>query len=489
MRTLPTSRRSVVIAVLIILVAGAATAQDPLAAPVTPTLPLPGSAEFLTPLTPEPIPIDQALEGRFRLVGKPARKVILFICDGMPASALTFARALVPERRLELDRFPVVGRVIGKPVAGEVNDSAAAASALATGFPGRNGQMSLDDQGGPRRTLFEEARQRGFRVGLVSDTRLTHATPAAFGAHVPDRADEAEIARQLLQSGFDVMLSGGLQTFQPAEEGGKQPRGRRLLEEAAAAGYAVARTRDELVAAASRNAARVLGLFAPSFLPYRHDPAALTVPGLPEMTAAALTLLDRGPNGFLLMVEAGLIDPVLHVSDAAELLAQMQEMDKALRVVADFVRGRTDALVVVVSDHGCGGMEIVGAFQPDRFLELATSTIGLAARLDPADPKLGDRLRQTFPGLTFTEADLAHLREGEAKTFSHRLGNLLGRQLGLPFLATKGEAAFVPGHPEGHTGEDLFLHALGCHQGLFGGVCRQADVPRRLAAAMGLRFP
>ncbi|NLI78417.1 MAG: hypothetical protein GX442_18510 [Candidatus Riflebacteria bacterium] len=486
MKTLAESRRMLLIAVLI-LVAGVAAAQDPLVAPVTPTLPPPGSADFLTPLTPEPIPIDQALEGRVRIVGKPARKVILFICDGMAASALTFARALVPERRLELDRFPVVGRVIGKPVAGEVNDSAAAGSALSTGFPGRNGQVALDDQGEPRRTLFEEVRQRGFRVGLVSDTRLSHATPAAFGAHVPDRADEAEIARQLLQSGFDVMLSGGLQVFLPAEEGGRQPRGRRLLDEAAAAGYTVARTRDDLVAAASRNAARVLGLFAPSFLPYRHDPASRDGPGLPELTAAALTLLDRGPNGFLLMVEAGLIDPVLHQSDPAELLAQMQEMDKALRVVADFTRGRTDALVVVVSDHGTGGLQITGAFAPDRFLALATSTIGLAARLDPADPKLGDRLSQAVPGLTFTEADLAFLRDGEAKTFPHRLGDLVGRRLGLAFLPVKGE--YGHGDADGHTGEDLFLHALGCHQGLFGGVTRQTDIPRRLAAAMGLRFP
>ncbi len=480
------SRRSVLIAVLL-LVAGVAAAQDPLVAPVTPALPPPGAPEFLTPATPEPISIDQALEGRVRVVGKPARKVILFIGDGMAAPALTFARALLPGQRLELDRFPVVGRVIGKPIDSEVNDSAAAASALSTGFPGINKQVALDEQGAPRRTLFEEARQRGLRVGLVSDTRLTHATPAAFGAHVADREDEGAIARQLLQSGFDVLLSGGLNSFLPAEEGGKQPRGRRLLDEAAAAGYAVARTRDDLVGAATRNAPRVLGLFAPSFLPYSHEPAAAAAPTLSEMTAAALALLDRGPNGFLLMVEAGKIDSVLHHYDAAELLSQMREMDRALRVAADFTRSRTDALVVVVSDHGTGGLQITEAFQPRRFLELATSTLGLAPRLDPADPKFGERLHQLFPGLTFSAADLAFVREGEAKTFPHRLGNLVFRRLGLAFLPFRGE--YPPGTADGHTGEDLFLHALGCHQGLFGGVTRQTDIPRRLAAAMGLRFP
>ncbi|RCK77923.1 MAG: Alkaline phosphatase [Candidatus Ozemobacter sibiricus] len=460
-------------------------AQEPA---VTVPLPAtPGPGDLITPVNPEPIPIDEALRGRLRPLGKPARKVILVILDGLAASGLTFARALSPRESIELDRFPVVGRVINKPPRGEVNDSAGAASALATGYPGPITRVAVDELGRPRRTILEEAKARGFKVGLVSDTRLTHATPAAFGSHVTDRENEPEIARHLMQSGFDLMLSGGLQYFLPAEEGGQQPQGRHLLAEAARAGYTVVKTRADLAQAVSRNAERVLGLFAPSFLPYTYEPSFRQGPTLAEMTAAALATLDRHPQGFLLMVEAGKFDPCLHQYDAAELAAQVRESELALRAIADFVRTRSDALVVVVPDHGTSGLAIVESFDPEKFRRLATSTRLLADRLAATSPDLAAQLAATFPGLTFTAADLAFLRGATAKDFPHRLGWMVNRKLGLEFLPYLRE--FPKGNAYDHTGEDQFLHALGAHQGLFGGVMRQWEIPRRLAAAMGFVFP
>lgn len=460
-------------------------AQEP--AVTVPIPATPGPADLITPVNPAPIPIDEALRGRLRPMGKPARKVILVILDGLAASGLTFARALSPRESIELDRFPIVGRVIGKPPQGEVNDSAGAASALATGYPGPIKRLAVDELGRPRRTLFEEARQRGFKVGLISDTRLTHATPAAFGAHVTDRDEEAEAARQLVQSGFDLMLSGGIKYFLPAEEGGMQPIGRNLLTEAAAAGYTVVKTRTELAQAVSRNAGRVLGLFSHSFLPFTYDPAFRQTPTLAELTAAALALLDRHPQGFLLMVEAGKIDPCLHLYDAAELVAQMHETNLALRAIADFVRTRPDALVVVVPDHGTNGLAIVESFDPERFQRLAASTMALAERLPATAPDLLPQLAATVPGVAFTEADLAFLQAASGKDYPRRLGYVVNRKLGVEFLPFQRE--FPKGEAYDHTGEDLFLHALGAHQGLFGGVTRQWEIPRRLAAAMGFVFP
>ncbi|MBP7635602.1 alkaline phosphatase [Candidatus Ozemobacteraceae bacterium] len=435
-------------------------------------------ADLITPVNPEPITIDEAIRRRVGIIGKPARKVILFVCDGMSSPMITLGRAALYGRdgMLALDKLPVVGRMIGHPKGGQVNDSAAAASQFSTGRETINGRIAVDDQYKPVETIFEAARKQGFRLGVVSDTRLTHATPAAFSAHQNDRDEEEAIAAQQVRSEYEVLLSGGRKKF------GKE------LDEAVKRGYQVVNDRRELLLAVAARSGKLLGLFADSYLPYSFERKGDETPTLSEMAAAAVSLLDRGDKGFLLMVEAGKIDATMHAHDAAEGVAQMRAMDEALRKMVEFVKTNPDALLVVVSDHATGGLQVIETFDPARFNALATSTIALAAELKGKGSAIPGLLKAAFPGVEFSKAELDHLVAAhESKTFELQLGSFVFAKFGLTFHTPEMEDAMQDTH--GHTGEDLFIHAMGAHQNLFSGVLRSWEIPRRIGIAIGIKFP
>lgn len=254
-----------------------------------------------------------------------------------------------------------------------VVDSACSATQLATGVPAAPEVVGLDAHGNDVLTILEAAQRSGRATGLVTDTRLTHATPAAFATHVPHRAHENEIAAQLVASGVDVMLSGGLRHFAPASvQGGdaglqyteglfaassRRDDERDLLAEARAAGYAVALDRAQL---AEVEDGRVLGLFANSAmrdaLTEHAEGAHSNEPTLSEMTTSAIRLLETNSEGFVLVVEAGQIDWAGHNNDPGWLLHEMVRLDEALTVVLDWAEGRDDTVVVLTADHETGGL-------------------------------------------------------------------------------------------------------------------------------------
>src|SRR5690606_3456026 len=155
-----------------------------------------------------------------------ARNVILIIGDGMGPQQLgllfAYARhapgSTVPNRTAAIEQMAIdgtVGLVRTEPYGAVVVDSAAAATQLATGKWAGSEMIGVDFEGNPARTVVEVARDLGKATGLVSDTRLTHATPAAFAAHQADRGMENEIAVDMISSRVDVLLSGGLRYFVP----------------------------------------------------------------------------------------------------------------------------------------------------------------------------------------------------------------------------------------------------------------------------------
>lgn len=468
--------RSMFIAFFLLCLAGSCFGQDPIR-DVTPSETRP--VDMITPMHPDPITIDEAIGRRVGIIGRPARKVILFICDGMSSSMVTLGRAAISGRdgMLTLDKLPVVGRMIGCPKIGHVNDSAAAASQFATGRETINGRISVDDDFKPMKTLFEEARSQGFRIGVVSDTRLTHATPAAFSAHQKNRGEEEEIAAQQVRSDFEVLLSGGRKKFSAAE-----------LGEAARRGYRIVNDRGELLSAVASRSAKLLGLFADSYCPYYFERAGDTTPTLSDMAAAAVSLLDRGDKGFLLMVEAGQIDATLHAHDAAEGVAQMRAMDEALRKMVEFVKTNPDALLVVFSDHPTGGLQITETFDIEKFNSLATSTIALSPALQGKGKEIPALLKAALPGIEFSPEELDRLIAGsDSDQFQMLLGSTVFAKLGLEFHSLEFESQKSTTH--GHTGEDLFIHAMGAHQNLLGGVMRTWEIPRRVGIALGIKFP
>lgn len=330
------------------------------------------------------------------------RNVILVIGDGMGPAQIGLLEAWAeyaesstfdgPTAFERLADAGVVGLSRTEPAGALVVDSACSATQLATGVPAPSEALGVDVDGRAVETVLERAQATGRAVGLVSDTRITHATPSAFATHLPHRSDENAIAEQLLDARVDVMLSGGQRYFAPASvaddgpvrdawlaqlDGAYAPTSRRdderdLVAEARDAGYGVAFDRASLHAAVDAGGP-VLGLFAASgmsdaiaFDTTLGDPARRE-PDLAEMALAAIDVLERDADGFFLMVEAGQIDWAGHANDAGWMLHEMVRAERAVDVLLAYAMSRDDTLLVVTADHETGGFgfSYSGASMPD----------------------------------------------------------------------------------------------------------------------------
>ena len=339
-----------------------------------------------------PRPVHQTPGGTTGPVpGPPARNVILVVGDGAGDALLHLARLTGqgPDGRLAVDALPASARVLTHSADSLVTDSAAAATAMATGHKTVNGAVGVDPQGRPLATVLERAQAAGKATGLVTTSFLADATPAAFAAHVPDRDDTTTIAAQILAAGVDVLLGGGEEDFLPVEEKGCHPLpgrrsdGRNLLAEARQRGYTVICRPAELEGLRVRPGMRVLGLFADKELypllygsqgvPVRTGVPAQpaldglapgwvepAVPTLAAMTRRALDVLARDPDGFFLLVEEEGTDGFGHAGLIEGAIAAAQGLDAAVGVALDFARRHPDTLLLVTGDHETGGLSIPG---------------------------------------------------------------------------------------------------------------------------------
>lgn len=258
-----------------------------------------------------------------------------------------------------------------------LTDSAAGATALACGVSADNGAISVDPADKPLTTCLEDARAKGRRTGLVTTTTITHATPACFAAHVGNRGEEEEIAKQYLEGGADVMFGGGTKHF-PDE----------LRKRAEEKGWKVVATRDEMTALPA-GAQKALGLFSRSHLPYAIDRASkgdVATPTLADMTRKALEILSQDDKGFFLMVEAGRIDHACHANDAPAALGELREFDEAIGVAEAFRAKRPDTLVVVTADHETGGLGVTSGSPPNQ---LTPGTFLAMAKVEASIEGLG----------------------------------------------------------------------------------------------------
>ncbi len=316
--------------------------------------------------------------------------IIMIVGDGMGPQQvgllLTYARqapnSVIKNRTTAFDRILNDGGILGVSMTYAANtlvtDSAASATQLASGIPAGSEMIGSDKDGNPTTTILEIAKKLGKSTGLISDTRITHATPAAFAAHQVHRSLENSIAVDMLNTGADVMLSGGLQHWIPTEANNKDSQickeleqmtegavgilskredNRNLLKEARQKGYILAFNKSQLEQADGK----VLGLFAPSGM---HDGISAThakdnpdriMPGLRDMTVKAINILSKNNNGFFLLVESGQIDWAAHDNDTGTMLHEMLKINETLDYILDWARNREDTLIVVTADHETGG--------------------------------------------------------------------------------------------------------------------------------------
>jgi alkaline phosphatase len=284
-----------------------------------------------------------------------ARNVILLIGDGMGSAQVETCRraAALAGRRLAMDSMPVTSLVITTSAGGEITDSAAAATAMATGRKTVNGRLGIGPDGEYLPNITESVRATGGLIGLVTNCSITSATPAGFVVHIPDRDSGRDIARAMVEAGPDVALGGGAAFFMPT----LFERARPALDSALEKGYTVVMELDELEAAFTLP---LLGLFAMTDMPYELDRDLAEEPSLRQMTQKALALLAKssGDAGFFLMVEGGRIDHACHAMDSNRLIAEVASLDDAVSAALEFARRRGDTLVVVTADHETGQLEV-----------------------------------------------------------------------------------------------------------------------------------
>ncbi len=286
--------------------------------------------------------------------GTRPRNVVLLIGDGMGIGEVSSASMLLHggPGGLSLETAPVTGLMRTWSADDLTTDSAAAATAMATGFKTANHRLSTLDDGGVAMTLLEAARDMGLSTAVVTTGGLVDATPAAFSTHADSRRSYQDILAGILASRVNVVIGGDwkIEEMTEAERAGGSTR---LQSVAAAAGYALVRSEEQLLATEGE---RVLAVF-----PARDgDSGAAHGPPLAVTARRTLALLEPNPRGFVAVMECEGTDVAGHRNEIAKVLESVSELDAALRVALETARRRGDTLVLVTADHDTGSLGIVG---------------------------------------------------------------------------------------------------------------------------------
>ncbi|MBM7345387.1 alkaline phosphatase [Pantoea coffeiphila] len=343
---------------------------------------------------------DQTEAIKASLSNKTAKNVILLIGDGMGDSEITAARNYAEGAGgffKGIDALPLTGQYTHYALDKKshkpdyVTDSAASATAWATGVKSYNGAIGVDVNGKDHPSLLELAKAAGKATGNVSTAELEDATPAAQIAHVtsrkcygPEKTSElcqsnalekggkGSIAEQLLNARADVTLGGGGKTFGEAAKAGEW-QGKTLLEQAKLRGYQLVNDLDGLNALTVADDSKpVLGLFADGNMPVRWKGPKATyhgnldgkpvtcevnaerpasTPTLAQMTEKAIQLLEDKPQGFFLQVEGASIDKQDHAANPCGQIGETVDLDEAVQKALEFAAKDGNTLVIVTADH------------------------------------------------------------------------------------------------------------------------------------------
>lgn len=288
--------------------------------------------------------------------------IILFVSDSMVARHLTAARLYEggADHRLEIESLPHWALLRNDAADFAVPDSAAAASAIATGQKANHRAIGVDPDGRKLPTILELARASGRATGLVTNGRLAGPSAAAFYAHHPDSREAAPLAKSLTSiAELDVALGGGGADFLPPAAEGQRADGRDLMAELRRTGRQVVGTRAELENAAPDSHHPLLGVFSPGVLAFSHEAAsAPTQPSLADMVRRAIQFLQTNRNGYVLVVDAALATTACERNLGEALIAETVALDHAIATARRYAGEKS--LIVAVGKHATGGMTLNG---------------------------------------------------------------------------------------------------------------------------------
>jgi len=453
-----------------------------------------------------------------------AKNVIFFLGDGMGSNMITAARIYQygEAGQLTMDTLPETAWIRTYSNDAQTTDSAPSMSAYTTGVKTNNDVISMSattqafntsgatpvayqvagdstcpatGNGTSAQTILELAKAAGKAVGAVTTTRITHATPAATYAHICNRDAENTIAAQAvpggagynaaLGTGVDVLLGGGRGFFTPNTAGGSRTDGRNLVAElqtATGGGYTYVSDKPGLDRVNSSTTTKLVGLFTNSHMNYERDRNPANEPSLSDMALKALSILQKNPNGFYLMVEGGRIDQAEHATNMARALADTIAFDDAIRnvmaQVQSFDPGLKNTLIVVTADHDHtlvlnGYARRTGATTPGN-----PGILGLVRNVVTGSPDL-DADGRPYTNLGFGN--------GENRTSANRNTVTALDETTTAGLEYHQEAAVrMSAGGETHGGTDVPLMAAGAGSDAFHGFMTNTEVFPIVRMALGL---
>jgi len=453
-----------------------------------------------------------------------AKYVFVFIGDGMSmtqvSAAEVYAKAMADKTpgfvKLGFSQFPAQGMTTTYDATSIITDSASAGTAIATGNKTASGVINMDPGKTTKfKTIAEYAKELGWRVGVVSNVSLDHATPAAFYAKVPSRGDMYDICTQLSKSNFDYFGGGGL--AQPKGKKGDQPD---AVELAKKAGYTVVNDPAAFRALKPAAGQKVLAinetLQDSMAMPYEIDRASDDL-SLADYVEKGIMLLDN-PKGFFFMVESGKIDWACHANDAAASIGDTLAFDRAIAKAVEFQKKHPkDTLIVVTGDHETGGMSIgfagtqystafdkislqkgsYVAFDTDVLSAYKDGRTAVDANLDDLLPEINRFFGIEYDKLKDAEKEMiqrsfVRTMKGEVERAAQESVALLYgsyEPLTVTLTHIANQAAGIGWTTYSHTGVPVVTFALGRSQSLFNGYYDNTAIFSKLAAAMGVKLP
>jgi len=302
------------------------------------------------------------------------KNVILLIGDGMGLPQITGAMYMNNNVSV-FERFKNIGFHKSNSSDNLVTDSAAGATAFASGVKTYNGAIGVNARKEPVPTLLEMAEEKDMATGLVASSSITHATPAAFIAHTSGREEKEEIALGFLDTPVDIFIGGGMDAFSR-----RKSDERDLVAELTAKGYQITNFFDQEITDLDISTKKNIGYFTANAEPL---PVSEGRDYLIPASQKAMEFLDkRSANGYFLMIEGSQIDWGGHANDANYVVSEMHEFEKVVAAVLDFAARDKSTLVIVTGDHETGGF----AVQPGSTLnniEVAFTTTKHTALMIP----------------------------------------------------------------------------------------------------------
>ncbi len=265
--------------------------------------------------------------------------IILFVGEGLSPARLAPTRtyAAGAGTRLNMDLMPYAALVMNYSKDFAAPDQAAAATAIATGERVTNRALAVNSDGKPLKNIVELAREHGRAIGLVTDTKLTDLTSAAFYAHTPEPNDteKIDLLLELRGNGFDIV-----------------------------------RTRTDLEAVPAWRRPKLFGIFNNDDLAFANQVGQRgQQPSLSDMVRRAIQLLQYNSGGYLLVVDAGLMRKAAEENNGERTLSQTLELDRAVGIARSY--GGEKATIIVCGDVAIGGLKLNGfPFRKDSGIAL-----------------------------------------------------------------------------------------------------------------------